>query len=80
MGEGVAANLHDLQTSDKSRRLLEEMQQSNELVKQQEEEMRQNVEELAATQEEMQRKEKEYLKRIEALEQQLGVYVVNKKV
>jgi PAS domain S-box-containing protein len=52
----------------KEKQLLEQSQQQTEEMKAQEEEMRQNMEELSAMQEDMGRKEKEYLRRIEELE------------
>jgi transcriptional regulator with GAF, ATPase, and Fis domain len=69
IGESIASTISTVRVSEKTKTLLEELQQQTEEMKSQEEEMRQNMEELVATQEEMQRKEQEYLQRIAALEQ-----------
>lgn len=68
MASYVAANRINLRT----KHLLEQSQQQSEELRAQEEEMRQNMEELQATQEEIHRKEKEYIERIEELEQELA--------
>jgi hypothetical protein len=68
LAETIGASLGTVSTSEKTRMLLEQLQQQTEEMKAQEEEMRQNMEELSATQEEMLRKEKEYLQRITNLE------------
>ncbi len=69
IGESIASTISTVRVSEKTKTLLEELQQQTEEMKSQEEEMRQNMEELVATQEEMQRKEQEYLQRIAELEQ-----------
>jgi transcriptional regulator with GAF, ATPase, and Fis domain len=69
IGESIASTISTVRVSEKTKTLLEELQQQTEEMKSQEEEMRQNMEELVATQEEMQRKEQEYLQRIKELEQ-----------
>ncbi len=71
VGEFVASAVSAVQTNEMTKKLLVEAQQNAEERKAQEEEMRQNMEELSATQEEMHRKEKEYIQRIEMLENQL---------
>jgi hypothetical protein len=57
-GEYVASAISTTQNNEKTRILLEQMQQQAEEMRAQEEELRQNMEELEATQEEMRRKEK----------------------
>ncbi|WMN11165.1 GAF domain-containing protein [Marivirga salinae] len=57
-GEYVASAIATTQNNEKTRILLEQMQQQAEEMRAQEEELRQNMEELEATQEEMRRKEK----------------------
>jgi GAF domain-containing protein len=58
VGEYVASAISTTQNNEKTRILLEQMQQQAEEMRAQEEELRQNMEELEATQEEMRRKEK----------------------
>ena len=68
IAENLATAVNATKLNERTRALYEESQQQAEEMKAQEEEMRQNMEELQATQEEMHRKEKEYLQRIEELE------------
>ena len=68
LAEGIASSINSIGSTEKTRTLLEQMQQQTEEMKSQEEEMRQNMEELSATQEEMLRKEKEYLRKIQSME------------
>ncbi len=56
LSENIASTLASVKTSENTKRLLKDSQQSAEQLRAQEEEMRQNMEELEATQEEMQRK------------------------
>jgi CHASE3 domain sensor protein len=70
-GEFLAAALFNAQTNDQIKKLLQDTQLQAESMKSQEEEMRQNMEELSATQEEMTRKEREYIAKIERLENEL---------
>jgi methyl-accepting chemotaxis protein len=72
LAETIGASLGSVSTGERTRTLLEQLQQQTEEMKSQEEEMRQNMEELSATQEEMLRKEKEYLQRIKTLEKTAG--------
>lgn len=71
LGEVVASTLNAHRTADRTKRLLEETQESHEMMRAQEEEMRQNMEELAATQEDLQRKEQDYEEKIAELEERL---------
>lgn len=71
LGETIASTLGNVKANQRTQRLLEESKIAAENQRSQEEEMRQNMEELAATQEEMSRKEKEYITRINTLEDQL---------
>jgi CHASE3 domain sensor protein len=57
--KSIAASIIALQSSQKTKILLEKSQQQAEEMRAQEEEMRQNMEELEATQEEMKRRESE---------------------
>lgn len=57
--KSIAASIISLQSSQKTKILLEKSQQQAEEMRAQEEEMRQNMEELEATQEEMKRRESE---------------------
>jgi len=68
LAESIAASISTIVTNEKTRELLEQLQQQTEEMKSQEEEMRQNMEELSATQEEMLRKEKGYIEQIKALQ------------
>lgn len=68
LGESIASFVSTNNLNVKTKKLLEQSQIQMEQLRAQEEEMRQNMEELQATQEEMQRKEKEYIERINVLE------------
>ncbi|OJJ23581.1 hypothetical protein BKI52_04255 [marine bacterium AO1-C] len=56
LSENIASTLASVKTSENTKKLLKDSQQSAEQLRAQEEEMRQNMEELEATQEEMRRK------------------------
>jgi hypothetical protein len=71
--ESIGAAVSSVKINESTRILLEKTQQQAEEMRSQEEEMRQNMEELSATQEEMLRKEREYVNRIQDLEEQVGV-------
>jgi putative methionine-R-sulfoxide reductase with GAF domain len=75
LAETIASFLVTARINEKTRLLLDQTQQQSEEMRAAEEEMRQNMEELSATQEELQRKEREYLNRIEALEEQINSLV-----
>jgi GAF domain-containing protein len=64
LAESIASSVSTVRNNEKTKLLVEQLQQQTEEMKAQEEEMRQNMEELAATQEEMLRKEKEYIQQI----------------
>lgn len=55
LSENIASTLASVKTSENTKRLLKDSQQSGEQLRAQEEEMRQNMEELETTQEEMRR-------------------------
>ena len=55
VGEILASTIYNLQNTERTKRLLDELQIQTEQMRAQEEEMRQNMEEMQATQEEMQR-------------------------
>jgi GAF domain-containing protein len=69
LAETIASTLASVKAAQKNRNLIEQFQQQTEIMRAQEEEMRQNMEELQATQEEMARKEKDYIERIQTLEE-----------
>lgn len=58
-GEFVASAIYSAKNAEHTAHLLQQAQESTEMMRAQEEEMRQNMEELQATQEEMARKERE---------------------
>jgi len=70
LGESIASTLASVRSAQRNRQLIQQFQQQTEEMRAQEEEMRQNMEELQATQEEISRKEKNYLVRIQELENQ----------
>lgn len=70
LGESLASAIANNRITATTRSLLEKFKLQSEELQNHEEEMRQNMEELQATQEEMQRKEREYIERIQQLEQQ----------
>jgi putative methionine-R-sulfoxide reductase with GAF domain len=59
LGESIAGTLSNVRINERQKKLLEEAQMSQEMLRSQEEEMRQNMEELQATQEELNRKNAE---------------------
>jgi hypothetical protein len=68
IAENIASFIVTNSLNVKTKMLLEQTQLQMEQLRAQEEEMRQNMEELQAIQEEMHRKEKEYIERIQELE------------
>lgn len=72
LAEHIASTVSSAQKSFQTQLLLEQTQRQSELTKAQEEEMRQTMEEIQATTEEMERKEKEYISRIEYLEEKIN--------
>jgi hypothetical protein len=72
LSETLASYIANNRINVRTKELLEKSQQQSEELRAQEEEMRQNMEEMQATQEEIHRKEKEYIQRIEELENELG--------
>jgi len=68
LGETIASTLASVKSAQRNRHLIEQFQQQTEEMRAQEEEMRQNMEELQATQEEIARKERDYIARIQELE------------
>ncbi|MFD1001248.1 GAF domain-containing protein [Ohtaekwangia kribbensis] len=71
IAENIASTLANVQTADRTRRLLYQSQEQAEMLHAQEEEMRQSMEEMQATQEEMIRKEREYTLQISKLREDL---------
>jgi putative methionine-R-sulfoxide reductase with GAF domain len=69
--ESLAVSIHNIQTNERTRELLEEAHIQTEQLQAHEEEMRQNMEELSATQEDMYRKEREYQQYIKQLEKKI---------
>lgn len=59
LGENIAMTLNNIRANEKTKKLLEESQQSQEQMRAQEEEMRQNMEEMQATQENQHRLQEE---------------------
>ena len=74
IAENIASTLGNVQTADRTRRLLYQSQEQAEMLHAQEEEMRQSMEEMQATQEEMIRKEREYTLQITKLREELKSY------
>jgi hypothetical protein len=72
LAESISATISSAKTNERTKLLLEESQMQAEAMRAQEEEMRQNMEELSATQEEIHRKERDYIRRIEELEEALA--------
>lgn len=72
LGETIASTLASVKAAQKNRHLIEQFQAQTEEMRAQEEEMRQNMEELQATQEEVVRKERNYIDRIDALENRVA--------
>jgi len=70
LGESIASTLASVRAAQRNHQLIQQFQQQTEEMRAQEEEMRQNMEELHATQEEISRKERNYLARIQELENQ----------
>jgi putative methionine-R-sulfoxide reductase with GAF domain len=69
LSETIASTFSSVKSAQRNRALLEESNTVTEMMRAQEEEMRQNMEELQATQEEMGRKERDYIQKIQQLEQ-----------
>lgn len=82
IAENIASTLANVQTADRTKRLLYQSQEQAEMLHAQEEEMRQSMEEMQATQEEMIRKEREYTLQIAKLREELKSHtqVLDKKV
>jgi methyl-accepting chemotaxis protein len=74
IAETIASTLANVQTADRTKRLLYQSQEQGEMLHAQEEEMRQSMEEMQATQEEMIRKEREYTLQIDKLRDELKSY------
>lgn len=72
IGESISSFVSANSLNSQTKKLLEQSQIQTEQLRAQEEEMRQNMEEMQATQEEMQRTEREYVERIEELENLQG--------
>ncbi len=72
LAENIGSTIANVRINARTRELYEQSRDQSAQMQAQEEEMRQNMEELHATQEEMTRKEKDYIKRIEELEQGLA--------
>lgn len=72
LAENLAATIRNIRVSEHTQKLLRDSREKAEILQSQEEEMRQNMEELSATQEEMRRKEQAYLRKMEALEEELA--------
>jgi methyl-accepting chemotaxis protein len=73
VAENVASLLYNRQSTDKTKKLLEESHKKAQTLAQQEEEMRQNAEELMATQEEMERQRRQLEHEIKELKNKLRV-------
>jgi peptidoglycan hydrolase CwlO-like protein len=73
VAENVASLLYNRQSTDKTKKLLEESHKKAQTLAQQEEEMRQNAEELMATQEEMERQRRQLEQEIKELKNKLRV-------
>jgi methyl-accepting chemotaxis protein len=71
ISESIASTITSVKVTERTKRMVHELQEKSEVMKSQEEEMRQNMEELSATQEEMSRKEREYIAKIKRLEEQI---------
>ena len=71
IADTIASTLANVQTADRTKRLLYQSQEQAEMLHAQEEEMRQSMEEMQATQEEMIRKEREYTMQIGKLREEL---------
>jgi hypothetical protein len=70
VGESIAHTISSIQTSEKTRKLLDDSLAQAEQLKSQEEELRQNQEELQATQEEISRKYDELFRKLKDLNYQ----------
>jgi hypothetical protein len=72
VGENIASSIASFKISVRTKRLLEESKEQQEMLQTQEEMMRQNIEEMQSTQEQISRKAKEYEKELERKEEEIA--------